>query len=76
MSKLLIETGEALYGPRWQSEIARDLKMSDRHIRRLVAGAAELTPGMVMDLHRIASQRRSDLDQLIDRLSIAATSAQ
>lgn len=71
MSKLLRDTGEALYGPHWQSPIARDLDMSDRHVRRLAAGAADLTPGMAMDLWRIAVERAALLDEVIDRLKSA-----
>jgi methylphosphotriester-DNA--protein-cysteine methyltransferase len=72
-TKLLRDAGEALYGPRWQSELARDLNMSDRHMRRMAAGDAELTPGMAADLWRIAGERAASLEQLIERLKIAAT---
>lgn len=71
-SKLLRDTGEALYGPRWQSELARDLGMSDRHVRRLASGAADLTPGMAMDLLRIATERAQALDEVIARLRPAS----
>lgn len=30
--------GEALYGPRWQSELARELGVADRTVRRWVSG--------------------------------------
>lgn len=72
-TKLLKDAGAALYGPRWQSEIARDLQMSDRHMRRLVAGEARLTSGMAMDLWRIAEERKADLEEVIERLKVAAT---
>lgn len=39
MTDLLREAGEALYGPRWQSDLARDLKVTDRTVRRWAAGA-------------------------------------
>ncbi len=35
---LLRRVGEALYGPRWQSALAIDLDVSDRTMRRWVAG--------------------------------------
>lgn len=38
-SKLLRDAGEALYGPRWQSDLARDLHVADRTMRRWLAGA-------------------------------------
>lgn len=71
-SKLLKDAGEALYGPRWQSEIARDLQMSDRHVRRLASGAADLTPGMTADLWRICEERAALLDDVIVRLKAAS----
>ncbi len=67
-SKLLRDTGEALYGPRWQTEIARDLGMSDRHVRRIAAGSADLTQGMAADLCRVAEERALALRDVIDRL--------
>lgn len=39
---LLREAGEALYGLRWQSDLARDLKVSDRTVRRWDAGSHEI----------------------------------
>ena len=36
-SDLLSEAGAALYGPRWQSELARAINVSDRTIRRWLA---------------------------------------
>jgi plasmid maintenance system antidote protein VapI len=71
-TKLLQDTGEALYGPRWQSDLARDLDMSDRHMRRLAAGTADLTAGMAMDLLRLCTERVAMLDAVIERLRVAA----
>ncbi|MBA5779125.1 hypothetical protein H2509_18510 [Stappia sp. F7233] len=75
-SKLIRDVGEALYGPRWQSDMARDLDVSDRHIRRLAAGASDLTPGMAMDLWRLAEERAAALDDVIERLKVAAGPSQ
>lgn len=36
--EMLIATGEALYGPRWQRNLARDLGVFDRTMRRWAAG--------------------------------------
>lgn len=71
-SKILHDAGEALYGPRWQSDIARDLDMSDRHVRRLASGAADLSPGMAADLQRICEERMALLADVIRRLNAAA----
>lgn len=72
MSKLLRDAGEALYGPQWQSALARDLGISDRHMRRMVAGAADVSPGMAMDIWRLCEERRGDLDDVIERLKVAS----
>lgn len=68
MSRLLVETGEALYGPRWQTELARALNVSDRTMRRWVADAGELPPGVIIDLLRICMERAAAINAVIDRL--------
>lgn len=62
------EIGEALYGSHWQSELARALNMSDRHMRRLAAGDAQLTEGMLDDIGKIARERKTDIAALLKRL--------
>lgn len=71
MSRLLTECGEALYGPRWQSEIARDLGVSDRTVRRWVAGSHDVPAGLYVDLLRLTQERAEALDALADRLRAA-----
>lgn len=63
---LLCEAGEALYGPRWQSDLARDLGVADRTVRRWAAGEwpvpanvwGELRPLLEARAHELASVRR------------------
>lgn len=73
MSRLLHETGEALYGPRWQSDLARDLGVSDRTMRRWAASAEEAPPGVYLDLLRLTQERSMALEALADRLKAAAS---
>lgn len=68
MSRLLVEAGEALYGPRWQSELARDLDVSDRTMRRWTAGTSDVPSGLYLDLLRLTQERAAALDALADRL--------
>jgi len=63
---LLRDAGEALYGPRWQTDIARDLHVSDRTVRRWLAGSADLPPGVVTDLRRLCEARAVALDNLAE----------
>lgn len=65
---LLRAVGEALYGPRWQSDLARDLDVSDRTVRRWVAGAVRMPPGVVTDLRRLCDERVRALNHLRDSL--------
>ena len=68
MSRLLVECGEALFGPRWQSELARELQVSDRTVRRWVAGTSEVPAGLYVDLLRLTQERAAVLDELAPRL--------
>lgn len=68
MSRLLVETGEALYGPRWQSELARDLDVSIRTMQRWAAGATDVPQGIYLDLLRLTQERAAVLDALATRL--------
>lgn len=70
-AKLLHDTGAALYGPRWQSEVARELQVSDRTVRRWASGAIDVPAGVYVDLLRIATERAAELDALIERLKRA-----
>lgn len=68
MSRLLAECGEALYGPRWQSDLARDLQVSDRTMRRWAAGTTDVPAGLYVDLLRLTQERVAVLDDLGTRL--------
>lgn len=68
MSRLLVECGEALYGPLWQSGLARDLAVTDRTMRRWVAGTSHVPDGLYLDLLRLTSERAALLDALAPRL--------
>lgn len=68
MSRMLVETGEALYGPLWQSALARDLGVSDRTVRRWVAGTSDVPAGLYLDLLRLAQERAAVLDALAEKL--------
>lgn len=68
MSRLLVECGEALYGTRWQSELARDLGVSIRTMQRWASGAFEPPAGVWTDLLRLSQERAATLDALSQRL--------
>lgn len=65
---LLRDVGEALYGSRWQSELARDLDVSDRTMRRWAAGT-DIPPGVGMDLRRLCEERAKKIEGILNRLT-------
>jgi hypothetical protein len=67
-NQLLIETGEALYGPRWQSEMARDLNCALRTVQRWASGQVPAPASLTTDLKNIATRRRAAIDTVIERL--------
>ncbi len=71
MSRLLHDTGAALWGPRWQSEMAREMAVADRTVRRWAAGATPVPAGVWVDLLRLSQERAEALDGLSTRLAEA-----
>jgi transposase-like protein len=59
--ELLTAVGCALYGDRWQSDIARDLGVSDRTIRRWVSGEDIPRPGVWRDLLALVLAHEKEL---------------
>lgn len=68
MHSLLVACGQALYGQQWQSALARDLGVSDRTMRRWVAGDQDVPRGLHIDLMRLCQERAATLDALCERL--------
>lgn len=71
-SRLLKRCGEAMYGPRWQSDLARDLKVSDRTVRRWVDGSSDVPDGVYLELLGLCQERAAELDDVIRLLPRAA----
>ena len=65
---LLREAGEALYGPRWQSDLARDLGVSDRTVRRWDAGQNGIPAGVWVELRTLTKTRSMALAAVRRRL--------
>ena len=70
LRSLLVEAGEALYGPRWQSDLARDLGIADRTMRRWVAGEFDIPPGVRDELRRLCRARALRLGAIGKRLGL------
>lgn len=68
----LRQIGEALYGPRWQSDLARDLGVSDRTMRRWVADPGSMPPSVWAELANLCRERARRLEALaceLERIS-------
>jgi len=64
----IIQCGEALYGPRFQRELAEALGVNERTMRRWVAGDFEPPESLKADLLRLMKERRADLTGLINSI--------
>lgn len=69
---LLHEAGEALYGARWQSDLARDLGVSDRTVRRWAAGSFAVPAGVWDAIRDLLCERGLALASVRRRLKRAA----
>lgn len=64
--ELLKSAGIALYGERWQSDIARALKINDsRRIRQWMAGERPIPQGVFNDLKQLLESRKVEIDKVL-----------
>lgn len=65
---LLREAGEALYGERWQSDLARALGVEVRTVQRWATGDRTPAPGVWADIRELVKQRGAALAVIRRRL--------
>lgn len=63
--ELLIRTGVALYGPRFQRELAAALGVNERTVRRWVAGDTSTPETIENDLKKLVKERSAMLMRLL-----------
>lgn len=68
MSNLITEIGEALWGDRWQSDMARALGVHKDTVQDWRQERAEPRPGVFIDLSRIVDERIDRLGGLRSQL--------
>lgn len=56
--------GEALYGPRWQRQLAIDLGVADRTVRRWLAGRFNIPPDLPGRIRALAQERVVRLNRI------------
>jgi len=64
---LLAAIGMALYGPSWKSELAHDLGVEDRSLRRWIQ-TSEVPIGVWRDLFVLLADRRDVIEPLLAEL--------
>lgn len=62
--ELIRQAGEALYGERWQSELSRAIKVSDRTMRRWVSDPYEIPGGVWNDIQGLLLARGVAIEKL------------
>ena len=68
---LLTRCGRALWGQRWQGEMAKALGIAERAVRHWLAGERDVPAGVWHDLAEMATDKAHELvnisDQILDR---------
>lgn len=65
---LIIRAGEALWGTRWQAEMAEALGVARSTVQDWRQGKSQPRPGVYADLQRIAARRQIALGELVEAL--------
>lgn len=66
---VLIKSGQALYGERWQTDLARDLGLSDgRRIRQWLSGDRPIPEGVWNDIAKLLADRKVVIDEALSGL--------
>jgi hypothetical protein len=64
-AELIRTVGPALWGTRWQTDMAERLGVNDRTVRRWVSGREVPRPGVWTELIAIIRERRDALGELL-----------
>ena len=68
--EVLIKSGQALYGERWQTDLARDLGLSDgRRIRQWLSGDRPIPEGVWNDIAKLLTERKMVIDEALNAVS-------
>lgn len=64
--KDLRKSGEVLFGQRWQTDMAKALKVDSRRVRQWVAGERPLPKTIDKEILTLLQQRQKKIEQLLD----------
>jgi transcriptional regulator with XRE-family HTH domain len=62
---LLRQYGEAVYGDRWQAQLAREMGVASRTVARWASGEIEITEARARDIRTLAERRFQALKALL-----------
>lgn len=57
--------GQACYGNRWQSQLARAIPMTERNLRYILAGRRPLAPWLATRIRLIAQERLGEIAAIV-----------
>lgn len=67
-TNLFRDAGAALYGSRWHAELARELDVADRTVRRWAAGEWPVPPGIWVTLRSMLRERANTCADLLEQI--------
>ena len=70
---LIGQVGQALYGPNWQTELARDLEVADRTMRHWLGRDADIPSDVWFSLLRVLNHRAVALEGTIERVKVRSS---
>lgn len=63
--------GQALFGERWQTDLSRDLGLSDaRRVRQWMSGERSIPVGVWADITQMLRQRQLSIERVISRINV------
>lgn len=65
---LLLRSGNALYGERWQSALAQDLNVGARRVREWLAGDRSIPSGIWPDIAALLRAKQQEIADLLPDL--------
>ena len=66
--RMIRMTGEALYGPRWQRQLARVFGKNERTVRGWLEGRGRPKPGVLAELGAVLRQQSARLACIADEI--------
>ena len=62
----LKQAGELLHGKYWQRQLAKDLGVNDRTVRRWVSRDSQVKDGVIADLKIILQSKIDNMQKMLD----------